>query len=146
MKISSSLFSAVLISVLLFSLAEVSLSSKDFEVFRLVAYEENSQTYGSKINAFNLQGVHFSGDVLRKLALIHFTEISEESIVTLLGKKLAGFLIILPNSISADKENEIWRLIQDHILNLGSSLPVFFIWENEEILDFYRKTAHRYEL
>lgn len=140
MKSSSSLFSILFVCVLLFSLVELSLSLNEFEVFRLIAYEDNGQTFGSKINSFNLQGVHFTGDLLRKLAIIHFAEINEENLSNIFGKKIAGILIILPSQINPSKEADIWRVIEEQIVNKGSALPTFFTWENEQIMEFYKKT------
>mgnify|MGYP006976761463 CR=1 FL=1 len=111
----------------------------EFPVYRLIAYEENGQTFGSKIPSFNLVGSHFSGDLLRKLAIIHFSEINNESLSALLGKKIAGLLIILPQTSDAQESNT-WEAIYDKLVSKTTSIPVYLCWENDIILEFYEKS------
>jgi hypothetical protein len=126
--------------VLCLGIMKVTMGLHEFPVYKLIAYEENGQTSGSKIASFNLVGSHFSGDLLRKLAIIHFSEIQSEALSTILNKKIAGLLIILPKQ--ADKnESEIWEVIYDRLVSKNTAIPVYFCWENEVITEFYEKSG-----
>jgi hypothetical protein len=126
--------------VLCLGIMKVTMGLHEFPVYRLISYEENGQTFGSKVASFNLVGSHFSGDLLRKLAIIHFSEIQSESLSTLLSKKIAGLLIILPKQ-SDKNESEIWEVIYDKLVSKNTAIPVYFCWENEVILEFYEKSG-----
>lgn len=109
-----SILSVLVLSVILLQTA---LALPEFEAYRLAAFEQNGQLQGSKISSFNLVGTHFSADLLRKLAVIHFAEVSNENINAILDKKPSGLLVILPKERFESKEGEFWRAISE---NLGT--------------------------
>ena len=81
------------------------------------AFEQNGKPMGAKISSFNLVGTHFSGDLLRKLAIIHFSEVNAQNINTILGKKLSGLLIILPKERFGEDESKVWDVIAENLSN-----------------------------
>ncbi len=86
----------------------------EFEVHRLVAFEQDGKQFGSKINSFSLVGTHFSGDLLRKLALIQLAEVNNETIDNILNKKPSGLLIILPKGSINKDESQSWKTISEN--------------------------------
>ncbi len=109
-----SILSVLVLSVILLQTA---LALPEFEAYRLAAFEQNGQLQGSKIGSFNLVGTHFSADLLRKLAVIHYADVSNENINAILEKKPSGLLVILPKERFESKEGEFWRAISE---NLGT--------------------------
>lgn len=110
-----------ILSVLLLSIIflQTALALPEFEAYRLAAFEKDGKLQGSKISSFNLVGTHFSADLLRKLAVIHFSEVTDENINTILSKKPSGLLIILPKERFDGKESQFWRAVSD---NLGTKI------------------------
>lgn len=110
-----STFHKLAVLLLCLTLIQSTVAIYEFDVYRLVAYEQNGQTFGSKTNTFNLVGTHFSGDLLRKLAVIRFAEVNSENINAILSKKLSGLLIILPKGQLETDEAAVWSVISDNL-------------------------------
>jgi len=132
-----SILSVLVLSVIFLQAA---LALPEFEAYRLVAYEQNGKLQGSKIGSFNLVGTHFSADLLRKLAVIHFSEVSDENINTILGKKPSGLLVILPKERFEGKESQFWTAISENLVSKASQIPVYFCEDNDTIMQFYEKS------
>jgi len=134
------------------ALLKATLAAREFDVYRLVSYEQNGKQFGSKISSFSLVGTHFSGDLLRKLALIRLSELNEENLNNLFNKKPSGLLIILPKDQIGDKEASFWGVISENLSNIEYSseskvivsrsiqIPVYFCEESETIRQFYEKS------
>jgi hypothetical protein len=54
----------------------------EFEAYRLIQYSSGDgvQSYGSLSNSLNFAAAHFKGDIFRKVALIHFSELYPEAL------------------------------------------------------------------
>ena len=107
-------FSTIALVLVFVTLLQAALAGYEFDVYRLVAFEKDGKPLGSRISSFSLIGSHHSGDLLRKLALIRFSEINTENIDNLLSKKLSGVLIILPKDRLDVNEADVWRVIEDN--------------------------------
>lgn len=131
-----------ILSVLVLSviLLQTALALPEFEAYRLVAFEQNGKLQGSKISSFNLVGTHFSADLLRKLAVIHFSDVTDENINAILNKKPSGLLIILPKERFESKEGEFWRAVSENLVNKAAQIPVYFCDENDTVMQFYEKS------
>lgn len=73
----------------------------EFEAFRLIQYTANEGTlqggtFGSLSNSLNFAAAHFSGNIFRKVAVIHFNELYSEVTDNILSKSPLGLLVILP--------------------------------------------------
>ena len=89
--------STLLVTLLLIHLAA---GLKDLDVFRLIAYEEDGITYGSKTPALDSPGAHYLATFIqRKLALIRFHEITSEVLTNLIDKGVAGILVLMPENL-----------------------------------------------
>ena len=89
--------STLLVTLLLIHLAA---GLKDLKVFRLIAYEEEGNTFGSKTPALDSPGAHYLATFIhRKLALIRFHEITSEVLTNLIDKGVAGILVLMPESL-----------------------------------------------
>lgn len=111
-------YGTIALALTFVTLLQVALAGYEFDVYRLVAFEKDGKPLGSKISSFSLIGSHHSGDLLRKLALIRFSEINTENIDNILNKKVSGVLIILPKDRLDVNEADLWRVIED---NFGTS-------------------------
>jgi len=125
---------------LLLALLHLSLGLQELEVYRLVSYEENNQAFGSKLTSFNLVASHFSGDLLRKLAVIQFEEITEENLFATLQKRASGLLIMLPEAdIPAAKEQAVWKVISHVLVSRKIEIPVYFSRSSHTASTVYEK-------
>lgn len=72
----------------------------DFEAYRLIQYTSVSdgQTYGSLSNSLNFAAAHHSGDIFRKVVVIHFSELYPEALQDIIRKGPLGLLVVLPES------------------------------------------------
>jgi len=109
---------ALLFLIFCVALLKTTLASREFDVYRLVAYEQNGKQFGSKVSSFSLVGTHFSGDLLRKLALIHLSELNEENLNNLFAKKPSGLLIILPKEQIGENEASLWGVVSENLSNI----------------------------
>jgi hypothetical protein len=80
-----------------------------------------------------------SGESLRRLAMIRFSEIDEQTLEELFQRKPGGILIILPQQLE-DKAQElvIWTLIYEFIAPRAENMPVYFCWESDALLKLYK--------
>lgn len=77
-------------------LLRFSLALYEIEVHRMLGYEDGEHWLGSKVHTFTMVAAHYAGESLRRLALIRFQEIDEQSLEDLFQRKPGGILIILP--------------------------------------------------
>ena len=61
-------------------------------------------TFGSLSNSLNFAAAHFTGNVFRKVAVIHFNELYAEFTDQILQKSPLGLLVILPNPAEFRKQ------------------------------------------
>lgn len=81
---------------------------------------------------------------MRKAVLIHFTEISQASLETILSKKPGAIAIILPNSNqNTTNEHKIWKAFYEQIGFKSNIIPIFFCFENPEIMKYYQYTLQQ---
>ena len=73
----------------------------EFEAYRLIQYSssEGGAHYGSQSTALNFAAAPYIGDVQRKIAVIHFSELFKDAIKTIQAKHPLGLLVILPTQI-----------------------------------------------
>lgn len=109
---------ALLFLLACFVILQVTLAAREFDVYRLVSYEQNGRQFGSKVSSFSLVGTHFSGDLLRKLALIRLSELNEENLNNLFNKKPSGLLIILSKEQIGEKEAALWGVVSENLSNI----------------------------
>ena len=70
----------------------------EFDAYRLIQYSTSeTQHYGSLSTSLNFAAAHFSGDIFRKIAVIHLSEIYPEAMTQIFGKNPMGLLVILPS-------------------------------------------------
>jgi hypothetical protein len=131
-------YKASLVLFIGFLTIQCALGLYDIEVYRLLGYEENGATYGSKIASLNFMASHFTGNLLRKMAVIHFTEINQDNLSLILKQKTTGILIILPtNKTPAETERAIWDVIESNFMSKVLHIPVYFCWESEVVMKAY---------
>jgi hypothetical protein len=73
----------------------------EFEAFRLIQYTANEgiqqgNTFGTLSNSLNFAAAHFSGNIFRKVAVIHFNELYADVTENIFSKSPLGLLVILP--------------------------------------------------
>ncbi len=120
------------------------MSMKEVEVYRLYGLQKGNQIYGGKIASLNLVAAHYKGDVLRKISLIRFQELTTESIQQTISKRASGILIVLPErNTEVLEQNEKWQIVQSQLLSKTIYIPVYFIWENEDINNLYEQQKKR---
>lgn len=130
--------------LLLCSIFDVTTSMKEVEVYRLYGLQKGNQIFGGKIASLNLVAAHFKGDVLRKISLIRFQELTIESIQQTITKRASGILIILPErNTEVLEQNEKWQIVQSQLLSKTIFIPVYFVWENEDINNLYEQQKKR---
>ena len=105
----------IIVVITCLSFIQTAFAAYEFDIYRLVALEQGGKPLGSKVSSFTLVGTHFSGDLLRKLALIHFSEVTAENINDLLSKKPSGLLLILPTDQSEVDEAAGWRVVSENL-------------------------------
>jgi len=64
-------------------------------------------------NSLNFAAAHFSGDVFRKVATIHFEELYSEALQDIIKKGPLGLLVILPESNSARRNFGKYKIWED---------------------------------
>ena len=72
----------------------------EFDAYRLIQYTTaaDNQHYGSLSGSLNFAAAHFSGDIFRKVALLHFNEIYPEVVQHIFAKNPMSLLVILPQA------------------------------------------------
>jgi hypothetical protein len=144
MNFSESKRSFLSLAILVCCLVYPIISAEQYQVFRLVGFEESGANFGTRSHGFNLVGTHFSGDLLRKLAIIHFSEINEDTLTKITNQKIAGILFIVPKNFNPHLESPIWESINNEFVKKYTQYPVFMVWEDEEINEFYTKSKEQY--
>ena len=72
----------------------------DFEAYRLIQYSTSEgKALGSQSASLNFAAAHYKGDIMRKIAVIHFNELFGDLLSTIMPKHPLGLLVILPNKI-----------------------------------------------
>lgn len=81
---------------------------------------------------------HYSLDIFRKIALIHFNDLTVENLVTLILKRPFGILVILPRHSKPLDELKMMNNLISSIKGKFSKLIVYFAWDCETIMDIYQ--------
>jgi hypothetical protein len=81
--------------LIIFLIALNTISAFELEVYRMVGIESEQNWTGSKVASFQMLTTHWSNIATRKVGLIKFSEINENSIAEFLTNKPNGVLIIL---------------------------------------------------
>ena len=100
---------------------------------KLLHYKYNNVTYGSTSNNFNFLVAHYQNNVKRKIALIHSSDITAEILTQLIGKKVAGILIILTQIGITEEFKQLIEEFNNHRYNF----PIYFAYETSELLSLY---------
>lgn len=134
------------------------------DVYRMFQFEKGSRSYGSQRSIVNLYGttpersgfffiksiaflfiqIFQKGSLEKYMALIRFSDLSIEFFEELLGRKVSGLLILLPEDLSSypSKEPKIfekWREFENQFLQRESwtQIPIYFALETEEFKSYY---------
>ena len=89
----------------------------------------------------NYAAAHFSSDVFRKVAVIHFDELYPEVIQHIIQKNPLGLLIILPEASQAKakiSQLKIWDDIQNRLVTESIVIPVYFAFETQALMELYQ--------
>lgn len=113
---------------------------EEIKVFRLVQYEAEDKVFGSQYASLNYIGAHYKGDILRKIALIKFSDIkSLDDLKTYINSNANALLLILP------KPNEITEQLSELILGAQKFLseqtlyiPVYFAKDSDSVDEVYK--------
>jgi hypothetical protein len=131
----SSLIKIFLCFALMFSFE----AYQEFKVYRLIQYESEEKVYGSQYTTLNYIGSHYKGDLLRKIALIKFSDISSlEELKMYINSNANALLFILPKPESlTDKLKEFILQTQRFLSEQTLFIPVYFTNESKEVNEIY---------
>ena len=104
-------------------------------VYRLIQYDYEGSALGSQVASLNFLGAHFKNEqeIPRKIALIHESSVTLESLESTIALKPSSMLIIIRADISLSKE------IQNY-LGLGTfHFPIYFAHETPELMSIYNE-------
>jgi len=113
--------------------------SSEFDVFRLIQIQQGDQFYGSQSSSLNFAAAHFTGDVFRKVAVIHFNELFDNALQQIIQKKPMGILVVLPDPGSIHqtpdftRQLKIWEEFQIQLTTSSIAVPVYFAFESKEV-------------
>lgn len=133
----SSLIKIFLCFALMFSFE----AYQEFKVYRLIQYESEEKVYGSQYTTLNYIGSHYKGDLLRKIALIKFSDIRTlEELKQYINSNANALLFILPKleSMSSNLRDlvlETQRFLSEQTL----FIPVYFANDSKEVNEIYNE-------
>ena len=119
----------------------------EFEAYRLIQYTSNEgpalgNTFGSLSNSLNFAAAHFTGNVFRKVAVIHFNELYSDVTYQILQKSPLSLLVILPSPADYRQQfdsarTKIWEDIQQKLATESIAVPVYFAYETQSLLELH---------
>ena len=113
----------------------------EFEAYRLIQYSTGEGVhFGSQSSALNFAAAPYTGDIFRKIAVVHFTELHRDTIKNIVSKHPMGLLVILPTEIdrkTQSKQLQVWEDIQNTLTVDAVAIPVYFAYETQALRDYY---------
>lgn len=133
-------FTFALKVLLCFALFMTYTAYEEIKVFRLVQYESQEQLYGSQYASLNYIGAHYKGDLLRKIALLKFSDIkSIDDLKSYINSNANALLLILPKPEQLTNQlNEIILEAQQFLSEQTLYIPVYFTDDSEAVDEVYR--------
>jgi len=126
---------------LFFALIASFTAYQEIKVYRLIQYESAETVYGSQYTSLNYIGTHYKGDLLRKIALIKFSDITSiEELKKYITSNANALILILPKVDSLTSNmRELLVDTQKFLVEQTLFIPVYFTEENVEINDIYNE-------
>lgn len=133
----SSLIKIFLCFALMFSFE----AYQEFKVYRLIQYESEEKVYGSQYTSLNYIGSHYKGDLLRKIALIKFSDISTlDELKQYINSNANALLFILPKAESLSTSlKELILETQRFLSEQTLFIPVYFTNDSKEVNEIYNE-------
>lgn len=106
------------------------------------------ETFGSLSNSLNFAAAHYSGDIFRKVVLLHFNDAlrfeSHATITQIFAKSPMSVLFILPSEFEVARRQttpnfKIWEDIQLLLTSQSIDIPVYFSFESKELIALYKE-------
>jgi hypothetical protein len=121
-------------SLVLFLMAVLAQGLLEIKVQRLIQYDYEGASYGSQVSSLSFLGASFQNplEVPRKIALIHESSLSLDSLDSTISLKPSALLIILSSPTSLSKE------LQAYLGATAFHFPVYFTTETPALLDVYQ--------
>ena len=124
----------------------VAMASIEFDAQRLIQYTTSEgETFGSLSSTLNFAASHYTGDIFRKVALIHFNELILSSdpnfISKVFSKNPLSILFILPRdfeSAGSTPNMKLWEDVQMQLTGQAIDIPVYFSFETEDLVELYK--------
>lgn len=120
-------------------IAFVSSTELNFDVFKMIEYEKNSQKYGSLKSSFNLIATTSTKEtqLSKYVVLIHLEEFNQKFIDEMIEKQVGALLVILPQQESRGTHSDLANFEQS-LHTMSISFPVWFALENAVVSSFYK--------
>ena len=107
----------------------------EIDLFRLLQFNKNSESFGSQLASLNFLVAHFKGDVQRKVGVIHLKDITESILSDLISKKPTGLIIIIGQKLAIS--SKLWSDIQKFFIERPIPIPIYFARESRSLLNWY---------
>ena len=119
--------------IVIFLVLSVCQSALQVPVYRLIQFDHDGNSYGSQVSSLSFLGAHFQNEqeVPRKIALIHESSLSPDTLESTISQKPSALLIILLQNSSISKE------IQSFLGSTSFHFPIYFAYESPELLEVY---------
>lgn len=116
---------------LVFSMCQ---SALQVPVYRLIQFDHDGNSFGSQVASLNYLGAYFQNEseVPRKIALIHESSLSLDSLESTISLKPSALLIITSVGSAVNKE------VQSYLGSTSFHFPIYFAHESEELMGIYK--------
>lgn len=89
----------------------------------------------------NFAAAHFSGDIFRKVSLIHFNDLYPDVVTEIFSKNPMSLIIILPEGNNerhfSSSQQKVWEYIQYQLATEKIAMPVYFAFETQKLQELY---------
>jgi len=130
------------------------LEPHQFRAYRLIQYDLDGNSYGSRRTNFDAHVKTVSADAIlskarelrRHVILARFQDMTQDGLDALerIAPSLAGVLLILPNMVAEmDAETvEQCKSVENALLRKKMETPVYFVFENERVMEIYNDAVN----
>lgn len=116
-------------------------ASQEFQVYRMQQFDMPSGNhFGSQANLLNMEARTINSKasfISRRCVLVKLDDFTLERYRILVSQYAGSILVILPNKGFNSNQMQIIKSLETQLLHEEVKLPVYFIHETKEVLDYY---------
>lgn len=112
----------------------------EFTAHRMQQFDLQGVRYGSRSALVNMEAKGEGASMLsRKCVVVQWKDLSSEKFLDLVQRGAGSLLVILPLVDGAIEEETTtaWKMLEVELFKLEVPIPVYFAWEDEELLELY---------